>query len=245
LGRISGHSNFSISAQDGVSVALLHPRQQFAGDLSGRRRDGFDVAQLELGHAAAGGMQHFGLDAVLRQDRARGGADVGGVEVHEASGVEHGLALAVGGRGGVELGALAQGASLEGFAGLQRQARAVMNARDLLERLACRDIALVGRPVGERGDERAEPARRVGVRKLALDEADAVLARLHRAMAQHQVRKVERPFVRRHVGALGHEAHVAERAGLLDFGVLLFRHAIELAGRTVVDQVEQPRKGVA
>src|SRR5262249_12858552 len=52
-------------------------------------------------------------------------------------------------------------------------------------------------------------------------------------------------FVRRHVGTLGHEAHVAERAGLLDLGVALLRHAVELAGRAVVDHVEQPREGIA
>src|SRR5204862_1115771 len=69
--------------------------------------------------------------------------------------------------------------------------------------------------------------------------------RLHRAMAQYEVREVDVPGVRRHVWALGHEAHVAERAGLFDFGVSLLRHAVDLAGRTRVDQVEQPREGIA
>src|SRR6185312_8141917 len=90
-----------------------------------------------------------------------------------------------------------------------------------------------------------EAAGAISVGKLALDEADALLARLHRAMAQHQVREVEIPGVGRHIGTLGHEAHVAERAGLLDLGEALLRHAVDLAGRTVVDHVEQPREGIA
>src|SRR4029077_12697557 len=42
-----------------------------------------------------------------------------------------------------------------------------------------------------------------------------------------------------------HEAHVAERAGLLDAAVIFLGDTVELAGRTVVDQVEQPREGIA
>src|SRR6266567_1734090 len=53
------------------------------------------------------------------------------------------------------------------------------------------------------------------------------------------------PFLRRHIGALGHEAHVAERAGLFDLGVVLLLHAVDFAGRAIVDQVEQPREGIA
>ena len=64
-------------------------------------------------------------------------------------------------------------------------------------------------------------------------------------MTQHEMGEIERPFVRRHIGALGHETHVAERAGFLDLRVVFLLHAVELAGRTIVDQIEQPREGVA
>ena len=100
-------------------------------------------------------------------------------------------------------------------------------------------------PSWQAGGEGAQPAGAVGVGELAVDEADALLARLDRAVAQHQMREIDVPVVRRHVGALGHEAHVAERAGLLDLGVVLLLHAVDLAGRAVVDQVEQPREGIA
>ena len=100
-------------------------------------------------------------------------------------------------------------------------------------------------PSWRAGGEGAQPAVAVGVGELAVDKADAVLARLDRAMTQHQMREIDRPFVRRHVGALGHEAHVAKRAGLFDLGVVRLLHAVDFAGRAVVDQVEQPREGVA
>src|SRR5260370_20320198 len=49
----------------------------------------------------------------------------------------------------------------------------------------------------------------------------------------------------RYVRTMGHEAHVAKRAGALDFGVILLLHAIDLAGRARVDQIEQAREGIA
>ena len=98
----------------------------------------------------------------------------------------------------------------------------------------------------------ASPAAKVPSRPLRSVSASSrstrpmpFLRACDRAVAQHQMREIERPFVRRHVGALGHEAHVAERAGLFDLGVILLLHAVDFAGRTVVDQVEQPREGIA
>src|SRR5262249_17514596 len=77
------------------------------------------------------------------------------------------------------------------------------------------------------------------------NEIDAMLFRLDGPVPQHEMREVEGPFVRRHVRALGHEAHVAERAGLFDLAVVRLRHPVEFAGRAIVYQVEQPRKGIA
>ena len=163
LGRISGHSNFSIRAQDGVSaidvVALVDPRQQRRRHLPRRGRHRFDIAQLELGHAAAGGINHLGLDAVAGQHRARRRADIGVVEVHEAGGVEHRLALAEGGRRLVERRALARGADFERLAGVARQAGAVMDAGKPLDGRARQLVGFVGRPVGEPGGEGAQLAR--------------------------------------------------------------------------------------
>src|SRR5258708_3928535 len=63
--------------------------------------------------------------------------------------------------------------------------------------------------------------------------------------AQHQVREVDVPRMRRHIRAFGHVAHVAE-VTLVDHlpeGLLIY--AIELAGLGVVDEIEQSRKGIA
>jgi len=73
---------------------------------------------------------------------------------------------------------------------------------------------------------------------MAVDEADTVLARLHRAMAPHEMGDSDRPFVRRHIGP-GPEA-MSQSAGLLDPGVVRFSRR-DFAGRAVVDQVEQQR----
>jgi len=59
------------------------------------------------------------------------------------------------------------------------------------------------------------------------------------------VREVHVPLVRRHIGTFGHEAHVAEGAGFDDLAVVGLGHPVDLAGRAVVDQIEQAREGVA
>ncbi|MFZ2004031.1 MAG: hypothetical protein WAV02_03020 [Stellaceae bacterium] len=58
------------------------------------------------------------------------------------------------------------------------------------------------------------------------------------------MREIDVEFVRRDIGALRHEAHVAERAGVGDFLVIGLRDGIEFAGRRLVDQVEEAGEGV-
>jgi hypothetical protein len=68
------------------------------------------------------------------------------------------------------------------------------------------------------------------------------LSEFDRAVAQHQMGKVEIVLVRRHVRAFGHIAHVAECAGIGDDVVIGRGHAIDLPGRRIIDQIEQPGK---
>ena len=53
------------------------------------------------------------------------------------------------------------------------------------------------------------------------------------------------PFVRGHIGALGHVAEIAERAGIHDRLEISRLHFIEFAGRRRIDQIEQARETVA
>ena len=64
-------------------------------------------------------------------------------------------------------------------------------------------------------------------------------------MTQHEMGKVDVPLVRRRVRAHGHEAHVAERAGVHDRLEARGVDRIQLARFGFVNQVEQARKGVA
>ena len=57
--------------------------------------------------------------------------------------------------------------------------------------------------------------------------------------------EIQVEFMGRHVGALDHEAEVAERATVDDLAEAGAIHQIELAGFGFVDQVEQRREGVA
>ncbi len=68
---------------------------------------------------------------------------------------------------------------------------------------------------------------------------------MHRLRTQHQVGKVNVPWMRRHVWALAHVAHVAQVALIDDVLVFLLRNAVDFAGRSVIDQIEQCWKGAA
>jgi hypothetical protein len=85
----------------------------------------------------------------------------------------------------------------------------------------------------------------VGLDELALRQRDASFLALDGPVAQHRVRKVDIELVRRHIGALRHEAHVAQGAGVGDLPVVGRRHRIELAAFRIVDQVEQARERIA
>jgi hypothetical protein len=63
--------------------------------------------------------------------------------------------------------------------------------------------------------------------ELALGETFLAVLRFHGASAQHQMREIEIEGVRRHVRALGHEAHVAQRAGFDDLAEILRLHAFD------------------
>jgi hypothetical protein len=62
---------------------------------------------------------------------------------------------------------------------------------------------------------------------------------------QHQVRKVHVPRVRRHIGALGHVAKVAEITLVYDLPVVLALDPVELARLAFIDEIEQRGKGGA
>jgi hypothetical protein len=75
--------------------------------------------------------------------------------------------------------------------------------------------------------------------------ADLALAVADRLGAQHQVRKVDVPWVRRNVRAFGHVAEVAQVALLDDLGVVLLVDLVHLAVGGGVDQLEQGRERLA
>src|SRR5439155_1437631 len=68
---------------------------------------------------------------------------------------------------------------------------------------------------------------------------------LLRLRADHEMREVDVPRMRRNVGTLHHVAHVAQVALVDDVRELLSRHRLELARVGRVDEVEERRERVA
>ena len=127
-----------------------------------------------------------------------------------------------------------------------RQLGAAVDASDGFERGTRQLVAARGTPVRKRRDRGRKHAVAVSLRELTGDEGVAALGlRLGRAVTQHQMREIEIEFMRRHVRALRHEAHVAKRAGLDDRCEIGRLHLVEFAGRAFVDQIEKARETVA
>ena len=225
-------------------IALVDPGLHLLGDATRLLRHRFDVALFQLRHAAAGRIDHLGLDAVLRQHAARRHAGVRVVVVHEAGGIERRLAAV--GRGGlVHLRHVALRGAGEGLGMEFRQVGALVDAGDALHDAAGQAVLGVGRPVGDAGNRGGQLAVAVGLGDLAKHEGGALLLPLDGAVAQHQMREIQVEFVRWHIGALGQEAHVAQRAGIHDRLEIHRADGIQLTRFGFVDQVEQPGEAVA
>ena len=195
-------------------VALGDPRPELGGDGLGIRRHLVDGALLEERHAAAARIDDLGLDPVLGQHRARRHRHVRVAVIDEAGGVEHGLA-AEGRRLLVERGhRLRSRASRRScrwnFGSAARRSRpAIFSSTG---RVSLFVVALAQLASGATSPA-SWPLRSVLASSRSARRTRPALRR-NRAVAQHQVRKIEVEGVRRHVGALRHEAHVAERAGI-------------------------------
>ena len=124
------------------------------------------------------------------------------------------------------------------------QGGGAMDAGDGLEQGPGQPVLLIARPVGERGDRARQPAVAVGLGELDPGEAGLAGAMLDRPVAQHELGEIDVELMRRHIGAFGHEAHVAQGAGVdhrLEIGAV---HRIQLAAVRLVDEVEQAGKAV-
>ncbi len=225
-------------------IALVDVRHETRGDLFRRLGHFIDHALFELRHAAAGGMHDFRLDAVPGEHGERRHADRRVVIVAVAGGVEHGLAR-FRGRGLIARRRVGGGLRLKRLAGVCRQFGVAIDARDLLFEIAHRLVVAARRPIDRARDQRRPFTVSIGVGERTIGGGHALLLRLDRAIAQDEMRKVDIEFMRRHIGALRHEAHVAERAGVHDFLEIRAGDGVEFAALRLVDEVEQPRKGIA
>ncbi len=90
-----------------------------------------------------------------------------------------------------------------------------------------------------------QAAHQVGRREGPVAQAQAFIACAHRLRAQHQMRKIDVPRMRRHVRTLRHEAQVAQVAVIDDLPENLPLEAVDFAAGRGIDGLEQRRKGIA
>ncbi len=228
-------------------VAALDPVQQLRNVRFLGRCDGLEVAELELRHpAAALGARDRDLDVVVLEHRRQILAHLRRVTVAVAGRIQNDPALRAVRRHRLAAAACAPRQPLvRGFAVVSRHRRIARHAEGLLQNHTARATAVGG--INDLGDDRnpRQPADRVGARQHALLQRRAAVAEALRLGAQHQVRKVDVPLVRRHIRALRHVAHVAQVAVIDDVPVDVLWYRVEFAGVGLVDRVEQRGKCVA
>ena len=209
--------------------------------------DAVEVAQFQLGHAAAGfALDQLDLDAVVAQHHGQVLHHLRHVVVAVAGGEDRDPAAGGAGRlrGG---GARGQGADALAAAPavVLRQRRLAMHAQGPFQQRARGRHAVGGIHHLRHHGNRRDAAHGARGRQQLRRGADFAAAELLRLGAQHHVREVEVPRVRRHVGALGLVAQVAQVALVDHLGVVGLGHAVDFHRARFVDQVEQGGEGVA
>ena len=98
--------------------------------------------------------------------------------------------------------------------------------------------------LGDHGDA-GNRAHRIGRAQQAVAQPRADAAMLHRFGAQHEMRKVDVPRMRRDIGTFGHETHVAQVAMVDHAREPGLVHGRNVTRRRIVDQIEQGGKSIA
>ena len=207
--------------------------------------DGFEIAQLEFGHTAAG----FFLDQacrylVVREDAEQVVADARFVVVDITGRIDRHLA----GRAFAVLDRelfIGRGLFAERTAAVFGQLAILMDSQHTVHHLAG-DRVFVHR-VHRLGDYRngCQLAHQVGAGQQFVAESGPAFFEFHHLGAQHQMREIQVEPVRRHIRAFGHEAHVAQIALVDDLPVDRFLDGVEFVRRAFVYRVEQGGKCIA
>jgi len=92
---------------------------------------------------------------------------------------------------------------------------------------------------------RRQLAEPVGAGQQPITKIGFAARELLRLGAQHQMRKIDVPRMRRHIRTLGHVAEVAQIALVDDLAEVRLVDAVDFAGLALVDQVEQRGERIA
>ena len=210
-------------------------------------RHGLEIAQLQFGHAATAlllGKRHG--NAVVFEHGDQIFTHMGFVVVAVTGGEQGDLAMRASGRDrGCTFASAAARALAQGVAVIFRQYRLGVHAQNLVQHLAHGFGPIRGVHRLHHHRDAGQFADHVGAGQQFVALFDIAFFEFHRLGAQHQVREIYVPLMRRHIGALGHVTEIAEVAVIHDLPVVLLLHAVHFHGGRVVHQVEQRGEGIA
>ena len=226
-------------------VALVDQLREFGGHLAGLCRHFFHFGLFQERHAATTRIGGFGFNAEMVQNRAGRHAGVRLVVVHETGREDRRLALSIGGGMRVHRSRLGFIGAHESLRCEFRQRRGLIDMRDLVHQWPRQLVVCFRAPVYERRQRHGQAAIAIHFGQLPRGKIGLARFGFRHPMPQQQMRKIELERMRRHIRTLGHEAHVAQRAGFGDLGEFLAGNAVQFFGGRGVDHVEQAREAVA
>ena len=126
---------------------------------------------------------------------------------------------------------------------VMRQLLVFMHAQLVVDQLACGGVIDCRVNDLHHHRYRCQFAHGIGAGEQLVAEFGLAFFILDRLGAQHGVRKIQIPRMRRHIRTFGHVAQVTQVALIDDLPVILFVDAINFQRRRFVHQVEQRREG--
>ena len=200
---------------------------------------GLQVSQLEFGHSATRfplRERHF--DAVVLEDTGEIQPDLRLIAIDVAGGKQRHFSARAAGRPGNAAGWTMRQLFARRIRNIRGHGGVGMHVEDGIQQFASKG-AFVDRVDGFHDDGNArDRAHGIGGTQDLVAPACAAAAMFHRLGAQHEMRKIDIPRVRRHIRTLRHVAHVAQVTMVDHLAVVLLVHAVDFAGLRGVDQVE-------
>ncbi len=206
--------------------------------------NGFEITQLQLGHATATLLFGNGHgDTVVLENGHQILTDIRLIVVAVAGGKQGDFACRAASSFTCRIG-LGADALAQGLAGVFWDHRIVIHTQGLFQQFAEALVTVHGIDHTGNDGNSCQPGHGIRGGQDLVADPGAMILEMHRLGLKHQVGEIQVPLVGRHIGAFGQEAQITQVTVIHDFPVIFLVHTIDFHGVGFVHQVKQGGKGM-